>query len=486
MKKLVYSILTVVFAIVSLALTLASASALSTDLQDSTITLGGPSQEASNYDNNAFGVYVTGQIVFDSTNPITLTDVLPESLYVQSTDTVVIDNINVTILSQSIGVNSSTVTLSARVPEILPAVNPSGEEMAFKVAQLTFNDGAASVNVDLKMQRENHLEFHEIILKYSQDDEKKLKDGKDIKDLKPGENLALDFEIENTYSTSDDVEIEEVEVYVADDNNDLDVDEEESVGDIREDDKETETLSFDIEDDLDEDDYDLILRTIGFDEYGARHGERWVITLEVEKEKNEVSIQRLSVDPDMLDTCQTSYATISVNIENTGRRDQNNAAIVVSNDDLGYRQQYTDIDLDEDDSSTRTFNVRFPSDAVPGSYRFVVKAYYDFGETASEEKSITVFVRNCDFEMPTNDNDGNSGDYQDNDGLSPSTEVEIIGSSASISGITSAQPAVAVQQEPASSESGNKGSFLSTRMLLLLLVIVVLLILLIIIFGFRR
>jgi len=477
MKNILYSI------VIVLILTLSGVSALDTDLPGDVLKLGDRNQEASNYYDNPFGIYVSSQITFDTVLPVSISQVDTEPLYTQSSDTVVVNNINFTIVSQVVGSNSSLVTISARIPEILPAVNTVGQESAFPVATITFTDGSSSVPVALQMQRKNHLEFKEIKLRYSDDDEKKLDDNEKIKNVKPGENMVFDFEVENTYSSSDDISIEEVEIMLKDDNNDLDIDEEENIGDIREDDTETETISVELDDQLDEDNYNLFIRTIGFDEYGARHGEQYTVTLEVEKEKNEISIRKLNVDPESLDVCQDNFVTFTINIENTGSRDQDEVRLTITNSNLGYTDSISEISLDEDDSTTKSFNLRLSQDMSAGSYTFTVKTYYDTDEI-SDQKDITVFMRNCNLDQPQaqpNNGNENNDDNSHQVEIVDNSNVEVLTNPASFSDYTSAQ---SVQAD--SKKADDASSVLTIRLLVLVLVALILIIAIVLMLGFRR
>jgi len=373
-----------------LLLSLATASAtLSTDLTGNQLDLGGLTQEASDINNN-LEEYDTGDITFGSGNPITLS-VAPVAPYVQSSSTVV-NNINVTIDSQVTSGNT-TVTISARVPEKLPAVDADGVAKAFKVAVLTFSDGTDTVNVDLFVQRKSQLTFDDVDIKYA-DDTEKVTDGETIDDLMPGDPATFEFKVENTFSSSSNMDIDDVTIYVKDDNNDLDIDEEEEMGTIRDNDDDTESISVDVDDDADEGVYNLFLWVVGDDEYGARHGERYTVKIDIEKEKDDVALKRVDLNPDSVNLCDNRMVSLTVSIENIGKNDQDEAAITVRSTKLNYLNTINDIELDEDDARTKTFSISVPLTATPGSYIFQISAINDDGES-TDDKSITLLVSDC-------------------------------------------------------------------------------------------
>jgi methionine-rich copper-binding protein CopC len=427
--------------IFTLFVSVASA-AVTTNLQNDVLTIGSSSQKASNFDRNQYGEYKDAQITFTSTSAVSLLKVTPMSGYVQSSSTVVY-NINVTEVSKTFSGATSTVTINARIPENLPAVDNTGSASAFQVADLTFGDGTANVTVHLYMQRKNELNFDDVILNYGDSEELTLKDGKNVDKLKSGDSASIDFTIENTYGSNDDVTIEEITLSVKDDGNDLDIDEEEDISDISENDDATETISFEIDDELDEDTYNLILKVIGEDDYGARHGQKYVIKIEIEKEKDDLSITRLDLNPDTVNLCDGNSAfTLTTVIKNIGSNSQDEASISVSSTGLKYSNSVQDIELDEDDSKTKVFNINVPSSTKTGVYTITVKAENDDGDF-TDEQQVSVRVEACNTVQPSETTDEDEEITDDNE--ISDVDVQMLPNMPSFSNPTAAQPAISAK-----------------------------------------
>jgi len=421
-----YSLLIIGLIVCLFSLATASAT-LSTDLSSNQVNLGSSSQDASDYNDNQVGVYDTQQITFGTDKLLSVT-VLELAPYKQSSSTVV-NNINVTIASQDNSSGNTTVTISGRIPEILPAVDADGVAKAFKVAELTFDDGSDTVTVDLYMQRKSRLVFDEIEMKYG-DDSEKLSDGETVDDLMPGDKVTVEFTVENKFPSSSNIDMDDVKIYIEDDNNDLDISEDESVGVIRDDDTDTESISIDIDDDLDEGNYDLLLWVTGEDDYGARHGELYTVTIEVEKEKDDLSLKRVDLNPDSVNLCESRMVSLTVSMENIGKNDQDEAAISVQSSKLGYSNIIDNLEIDEDDAKTKTFSISVPRTASAGTYHFTVSAINDDGDTTDEEL-IALIVTACSGTTSTN-----SG-QQISTSAAPKN-VQLL--TPSVSDVTSAQP----------------------------------------------
>ena len=282
----------------------------------------------------------------------------------------------------------TAIIVKAVIPATLDAVSGRGIAGKFIIGTINCNGETE----DLYMQRENKLSFDDVYLTYG-DDSEKLSDGENVDDLKPGDGVSIEADIENTYSNSEDVEIDDVDFFVEADN-DLDVDEEESIGRISEDDKDTEKVSFDIDSDADEGNYDLFIWTLGSDYYNAKHGDQIKVDVEIDKEKDDVSLKRVSLNPSSVSLCNRPYATVIVSIENIGKNDQDEVMLTLRNTLLNYYQKLTQIELEEDDLKTKRFTIEVPTSAKAGTYRFEVEVYNDDNEI-TDTQEVTLLVKKC-------------------------------------------------------------------------------------------
>ncbi|MCB9359458.1 hypothetical protein H6503_05995 [Candidatus Woesearchaeota archaeon] len=452
-------------------LSISFASALSTD---ATVVIGSDSQAASDYDDDHYGVYATRSLAFDTNDTISIQSISPSSSYYNDADNVGENNLNLSIDSQSNGV----ISLKGRIPERLSAVDANGLPTAFKVADVIFAAGSATATVEVYMQRESKLEFNKIIL-VNEDNEEKISNGEEIDELKPGDSGTVEFKVENTYPSRTNIEIDDVEVEMRETGSDeLDIDESESMGTIEEDDTATETISYDIDDNADEGSYDILLIVTGEDDYGALHGEQYKIEFTIEKEKDDVSLERLDLNPDSINLCDDRTVTLTVSIENVGENDQDGAEIVVENNELNYYNKVDNIELDEGDATTKRFTITVPESANAGAYRFLVSAKNEDGDV-TDSQTIALLVNSC-IDSNTNSNTGNN-----NQQIGSAGNVQVIGPQGS--GVTTAQPIAGNIDFTGSSNSKEDDSDIISLALLIVLFIVVLMgILLLIYFLIKK
>jgi len=158
-------------------------------------------------------------------------------------------------------------------------------------------------------------------------------------------------------------DIEDVEVTVESRDSDLDVDEDIDFDTIRADRNDMEQLSFEIPDDIDEDDYDIEMFLTGTDENGARHGDYWTFTLDVEVPDNELVISSYDLFPSQID-CNVNKVTLSVTLENTGTSDQDRGAILIESARLDIKESIYRIEIDSEDRITKTFDLALPDDLI--------------------------------------------------------------------------------------------------------------------------
>jgi len=354
---------------------------------------GSSNQDASNSnadDAEDEEIYVTGSvnIMNNGTSAITVSSISVTPKQTSSSQTFTLTELNITLPApvQILAGATGAIPLSARIPEDLDAVNSQLRESAFDVADITLKDGSNSlVTLPAYMQRENHLKFDKVYVKVG-DSSDSVDDEDKVKEIKPGDEIEVEVIAENTFDDkNDDVDIEDVELLVLIDDNDLDIDEDADIGDISSDEQETETVTFDVEEDADDDTYLMEITIEGEDQHGAKHGERINIDFDVEKNKHEVKIQDIKVLPAEANCGET--VQVKVEIANIGKSDEDEITLRVSSieDDLGIDQLMPNIELDEGDSTIKTFDVEIPNDAPEGIQAFTLISHYDFNEESDRE-----------------------------------------------------------------------------------------------------
>ncbi len=280
-------------------------------------------------------------------------------------------------------------------------MNSSNIESAFAIGTATATgqgpNGAVTGQQGMEMQARNRLEIKRVRVSINGAEES-AKDGDTVDKIKPGDKLDFEVDVESRFSDrDDDPDINNVDVTMKVDDSDLDIDESEDAGDIGPD--EDDTVKFDtqdVDDDADEGRHTLTVTATGTDDNGARHAHKIEIELEVERESHEVVIRRADLAPSRI-TCTTGRraSDIRVTAVNIGRRDEKDAAIEVNQVDFGFSDKKQDIELDEDDSVSRSFSINVPSTAKAGTYTVEVRAMYD-NSIETDSKTLSLIVDNCE------------------------------------------------------------------------------------------
>lgn len=323
----------------------------------------------------------------NGTTDVTITsiDVNPESGFSQTDDN---DEgyINISLDDSDLVIAASTsepITLQARIPEVLDAVDDDGEEKAFKVARVTFNFNTGDpVSFDAYMQRKNMLKLYKVYVTSEENDEKPydMDDyGDKVEDLKPGEEVEVQVKVENIYDSSDDdVDIDDIDVRLKIDEDEMDVDEKESLsGKLLPEESDSVTIKFTVERDADGD-YNGEIYFTGDDEHGAKHGSRLELEWEVSKAAHEMKLKTASVSPGVISCGGT--VSLSMKIENLGKNNEDEVAYYIKNTALGINFEKEDLEVDSDDSYSRTFSATIADSIAAGTYPIRFSVYYSGDE----------------------------------------------------------------------------------------------------------
>ena len=304
-------------------------------------------------------------------------------------NTVAIDTISKTSLNP---LETTTITLKAKAPKNLAAVDSSFVEKAFKIGSVIFNatDSGAKIissSVEMDMQRKNQLTIKNVKWKVKGKTQTADREGDDVKNVKPGDHVRVEFEVENQYSSSDNVDIQDVEFDVKSLDSKLDIDESEDLGDISSDDKNTGSFDFDLDDDTDSGTSEVEMTLSGVDEFGAKHGERVKIRFKVERENHEIAIKSIVLSPEKVD-CTAGNAKLVVSYANIGKSDEDQITIEVDAPKLDYNQKVTDVQVDKDNGDTNAFNIQIPANLETGTYPIEVRTYYDQNKLTDSQVAV--------------------------------------------------------------------------------------------------
>jgi hypothetical protein len=408
------SLFKIIFFILFLFSTASVSLAFSTNLENDMLIIGSPTTNAGSYHHNSFTVNTTQNLTLNVSN----------DLYTNLNITMVQDNIT--------GTTQSTITITAYIPEGLNAVNSSGNLIALKVADLFFyeeNNQSNNASIELHMQRKNNLVF-DIITLDSADFSRRITDGRRIDFLSPGSSGIFEIKLKNTFSSSSYMAIRDITIDIFDIQGELDFNEDESISSISSGDDEIETFSINIDDDVDEGLYDVVIRIKGTDDNGAKHGSVIIVTFDIRRERDDVSIIRTDMLPNTINNCNEQLIRLTVTIKNTGRNNQRNTAISVENNELIYSALEGQISLDKGDSKIRVFNIVIPKGTSAGIYNLVVSALNDKNEIKNQ-KLVPIVISACPLLDSSSSSYSESPPSKDN--------VQVVGS-ATFSNVVSAQP----------------------------------------------
>ena len=222
-----------------------------------------------------------------------------------------------------------------------------------------------------------------------------LRDGETYSDtdtLKAGTPITVKIYVKNLYSSSEDIDIEDVSVDVRS-SGDLDLDDSDDIGDLSYGDKESVSFSADIPSDAEDGDtYDLDIKATGRDTNGALHVYSYSTSMEVKRKSHEILITSASIYPQVL-SCN-DRATVTVGLENTGRYDENKVGLTIVNDELDIAQEFNQMGLDTDSTMKKSYSFVISNRTLPGQYDLTLTSYYDSNEN-SDMNVVSFIVEPC-------------------------------------------------------------------------------------------
>ncbi|MBW2966497.1 hypothetical protein KY342_05320 [Candidatus Woesearchaeota archaeon] len=410
---------------------------------------GGPEQDASNPksdDDDEHDIYINSVNLVLTSNETVSVDVTGVSFtYTYGFST---SDLNLSVSgSLPTGITNTapgTLVLNGRVPEDLDAVETDDSEddylmpKAFHVADavVTFSD-LSTLTIPVYIQRENKLVFKSdrIYLSINEGSEDRIKDNEDSEEIRPGDDITIKVVAENEYSSSDNVEIEDVTANVLlDSDTDSswdweDIDEDIDLGSVPEGDEEEESVDFSVDDEVDNyGTYDMYVYLTGTDENDAEHGEKIKINFDVRRKKYDFILTKAELGSSILSCSRAT--SLNVRAESIGYRGDDEISVYVKNTVLGIDLYKTGIELEkfgEDDVFSQTFQIDIPEDAAAANYALRVVLYYsgtDNDGVHADEKDVTLTVRDCATNPPTN-NEEEAEEEEEETTIEDTTETQI-------------------------------------------------------------
>jgi hypothetical protein len=298
---------------------------------------------------------------------------------------------------------TSDIPLTFNAIETSDSSNNYMKDDARKIATITASAGTVTATSDLNMQAVNQLELKRATLECG-DISKRVKDGTNVDELKPDTACSLTVEVENNFNDKDsnndntgDIDFDEADVEIVIDDSDFDVDDSDSVDPSPEDTDEI-TIDFDIEEDVSDGSYDLIIRAIGQDDNGAWHGEQWEVNLKVERQKHDLQIKNSVMNPEKMD-CEGGQLKVDAKIINLGKRNEDDVTVELEIPDLDLATKKAGLELDEDDYTRLTLTLTIPEDVEEGVYLVNLNTYFD-GIAPSNTKTFNLAVEACEVVIP--------------------------------------------------------------------------------------
>jgi uncharacterized membrane protein len=236
----------------------------------------------------------------------------------------------------------------------------------------------------------------------------------DENDYSPGDTIQIDIEIENR--GSDDIDDVIVEVWLTEEGKTKKLEEEESdKTDIREDDTESFYLELDIDDDLDDGNYEVHVRA-----YEKGNDDEQCIEeledIDIERPDHKVIIDEIVISPTTL-SCEASF-TAEMDVKNVGDKDDDAVRVRMYNSDLGIDVYSDTFDLESfderGDDETIFLTAQIPEGSDNKQYALTFTLYYyDLEEQKNYVETIT--VSGCEVvEDPVEENESEEDQQDEN------------------------------------------------------------------------
>ncbi len=220
------------------------------------------------------------------------------------------------------------------------------------------------------------------------------------RDIRPGTDIVLTFEVENRFRDQDysDSDIENVELSIDVDDSDLlpsNFDDKYDFVDLKAKDKETQEVRFTIPDDASSGNYNLEFTLEGEDGKNVNYKVIKTLTLSLDRPKDDVRITKANLTSEVT-ACDTSIP-FEVQLRNFGSDNQRYTALRLTGPSLRITENIVDIELDKfdnrRDSWSKTFSFTMPK-VTPGTYPVDVYTYID-RDNQIDYKKVNVEIKAC-------------------------------------------------------------------------------------------
>ena len=219
------------------------------------------------------------------------------------------------------------------------------------------------------------------------------------REAKPGDNIEFTVETMSNFTSSENVDIEDVSVEATIENIDDgdDLEQESSEFDLRPGRDKKVALKFAIPVEVEEDSFDVRLIAEGRDENGTTHKREYTIVLDVDKERDDVRINKKLLSPTEV-SCSRKGVQLTAGVINAGSDEEKGITLTAVNQDLGLNFKDT-FNLDEgafDDSIkfTKAYTFNVADSLAAGTYPIKIKATFE-DSTKFVEDTVNLIVNEC-------------------------------------------------------------------------------------------
>lgn len=345
--------------------------------------IGGPKQKRSNpgaNDEARKNVYTDARFILKNTGNEKITNIT-----FSNTATV---KYNITFLNvpDSLDPNTEiTITMKVRVPEDLSGYFPDRNEQSEPIGEIIatgkINNVTITTRQPAKIQAENLLTIRDVHIN-TKGKSIRVNENERVENLRARDQVELEVDVENLFSTNnnEDLDIQDVNIDIDTTTKEFNIDNKIELGDITSNSVETGNKVFYVEDDANDGTYKVTLIATGRDENGAEYGDTIYFALEIVKKQYEISVEKMTMVP-AKPTCSTKQATLTIQLRNTGKTNEERGAIEVSNKEANFAQKISPIKLTKDD----TTNEKFIIPLKPGKNNFQIYTYYDYDKVSNSD-----------------------------------------------------------------------------------------------------
>jgi|TARA_B100001971_G_scaffold102152_1_gene94138 hypothetical protein len=231
--------------------------------------------------------------------------------------------------------------------------------------------------------------------------DKNMDFGDKIKEeAKPGDTVKFTIQAENNFTDDEGLEIEDIQVTVTIDSidDDSDLEEDDTIKDLKDGKDDDVTIEFTIPLEVDEGDYDVLIVVEGEDENRTDHEVQYELEIEVQKEDNEVLFSRNSLSPSEIKCGRT--VQLSTAVINTGADDEDDVVLDVVNSELGinFRETFdlTNDPFDDDSKFRKSFTLSIPEEVATGIYSIPATVTFNDGSD-TETVTAELIVDQCEI-----------------------------------------------------------------------------------------